>query len=794
MNRTHEGSRVVCRPSGFEWISTENPNSDKSKPGKETTFIGEPTVTGSRLHFLGREFVSKSLGELAGVAAANAPILSALFAEHKFADDVLWIQSDALEDEVSGTTIEMRQRLGSDRNGRDVIMLKRDGIQKKDAKGAGEKDGAEAQWLEIRSRPGPSGFVQCFTMDLAGRRLYRSCFFSSDFTRSICSVVRHSLSIALPPPFLDVSLSLGRKTQPFDCLSTASPGRLTAVAPPSLQVPSKDDRTGQGRDSDPLPEIIQDSAGGRLWSAEIVPSSIIFHRSTGRGKPAETFISPAQLRGLLPDAIVDEFSFWAPMTRARKGHTNSRLAELSIVGEPMEHSRSDYTLEVRLSLSAGSGAYDADVVQTDPDGSTMFLLDLSRAPSNDLLGAVVEKFRAFEPLSHVLAWTDARPNPLDKCELKLIELPRLGLKFEPALDTVDDVSCWRLYSSDFSGWFVSDFCVGDSEIVATHLVGLPHALILENLNGELRFVVPNVDLVRPRIKHAPFSTAVVLDRHSSAWLGMGRLYYMYDVHISSTFISCDVATALYLCLARLLAREYEAVVPLLRSLKTDIPFTLSEGHLIDQILAVSSPHPSAAALIHTIYKLAVQNGHPEIKPTKETKPPAPMAETQHVHCLCRDSESDPEGTKWSRSDSPLGVPIDGRDACDREQNVPRASMTGGLNGLYGYLGSVRQRVGQMGPSGIEGIGSMVWSDIDPYHWKEIRDAGPERQMAIMADCLGTRPKQEACIHAYWTLVSGLRMESGGPGGKVQRRSFHYLDSRHHLLTHDFTAFICGIAF
>ena len=75
---------------------------------------------------------------------------------------------------------------------------------------------------------------------------------------------------------------------------------------------------------------------------------------------------------------MDEFSFWAPMTRARKGHTNSRLAELSIVGEPMEHSRSDYTLE--------------------------------------------------------------------------------GLKFEPALDTVDDVSCWRLYSSDFSGWFVSDFC------------------------------------------------------------------------------------------------------------------------------------------------------------------------------------------------------------------------------------------------------------------------------------------------------------------------------------------------
>ena len=86
-------------------------------------------------------------------------------------------------------------------------------IQKKDAKGAGEQDGAEAQWLEIRSRPGLSGFVQCFTMDLAGRRLfglYRSCFFSSDFTRSICSVVRHSLSIAFPPPLLDVSLPLHR--------------------------------------------------------------------------------------------------------------------------------------------------------------------------------------------------------------------------------------------------------------------------------------------------------------------------------------------------------------------------------------------------------------------------------------------------------------------------------------------------------------------------------------------------------------------------------------------------------
>ena len=45
--------------------------------------------------------------------------------------------------------------------------------------------------------------------------------------------------------------------------------------------------------------------------------------------------------------------------------------------------------------------------------------------------------RAIEPLSHVLAWTSAEPLPGETCEITILELPRLSLRFSAQFDTFD---------------------------------------------------------------------------------------------------------------------------------------------------------------------------------------------------------------------------------------------------------------------------------------------------------------------------------------------------------------------
>ena len=156
---------------------------------------------------------------------------------------------------------------------------------------------------------------------------------------------------------------------------------------------------------------------------------------------------------------------------------------------------------------------------------------------------------------------------------------------------------WRLYSLDYSE-FLSVMCIGDRDSIATQLVGLPQALILQNLNNEIRFIVPTPPPVRPKIKTVPFTTDIVLDRHSEKWLRMKRRYMIYDLHLSETMISTDtVPQTLYLVLSRILAREYELTVPLLRSLRTDVPFSADSVRMLDLIMGIEDTHPNAISVI-----------------------------------------------------------------------------------------------------------------------------------------------------------------------------------------------------
>ena len=373
----------------------------------------------------------------------------------------------------------------------DMMLLKRLPCEPKDDK---------TWWLEFRCcRTRPA--IECFELTTVGRRLYRSHFFTSDHCGALNSLIP------------DVS-------------DRSDPPHTTPLAKP-----------------------IARCAGSGFVRVQ-PEKSIVYHRNRGHGQPSEQFVRRLLLRGLVPEVLLYNFSWWYP-----GGDT--------IVGEPVKSSiqAAWYNYEIRIKMfSSDTGQCGADVRRVHSDGETMTLLDLSRAPAGSLLFRLARTFENFEPLSHLLAWTVAEPLPGEECEVTILELPRLALRFRAQYDTFD--MKWRLYSMDYSEFFVSDVCIGDRDSVATQLLGLPQALILQNLNDEIRFVVPTPPPIRPKIKTVPFTTDIVLDRHSLQWLRMKRRYMIYDLHLSETMISTDtVAQTLYLALSRILAREY-----LLRSL------------------------------------------------------------------------------------------------------------------------------------------------------------------------------------------------------------------------------------
>ena len=83
----------------------------------------------------------------------------------------------------------------------------------------------------------------------------------------------------------------------------------------------------------------------------------------------------------------------------------------------------------------------------------------------------------------------------------------------------------RLYSLDHSDLFVSN---ERQPLVNKMIQGIPHSLLLSNLEGELQVLVPIIRPVRPRVISEPFTTSLVLDRSDDKWnSSLASRYFMY---------------------------------------------------------------------------------------------------------------------------------------------------------------------------------------------------------------------------------------------------------------------------
>jgi hypothetical protein len=183
-----------------------------------------------------------------------------------------------------------------------------------------------------------------------------------------------------------------------------------------------------------------ESAGGDLWevSRSYSRPSLRVMRDT------DVHIPRRLLEGLLPRVLLRDkpvsFDFW---------HTAS-----GIRGEPRDVRSPwfNYTLHIDLpNRKSDEGA----VRRTGSGGEVWFLINIEAAAAQDLWG-LCDVLKALEPLAYVLIWaarlngSGGHPASGEQLELRLIEMPRLGLRFEP--EHAKDGSC-RLYSRAHAGFF-----------------------------------------------------------------------------------------------------------------------------------------------------------------------------------------------------------------------------------------------------------------------------------------------------------------------------------------------------
>eukprot|EP00466_Bigelowiella_natans_P015194 jgi/Bigna1/85176/estExt_fgenesh1_pg.C_20373 len=260
----------------------------------------------------------------------------------------------------------------------------------------------------------------------------------------------------------------------------------------------------------------------------------------------------------------------------------------------------------------------------------MLLLNLVRSQPSSLGHRLKKVLTRIENLSYVLVWTRSSPKQTEEeCEISLVELPRLGARFETREQDGKSV----LASLDYDGLYLTE---SPDSILSKHANAIPHAVVLNNSRQEYFLMVPNYGITRPKIKQCPFSTHVVLSRGKEWSQQVKTRYYVYPIHLSGTFVlSRSLSASFYLLLLRLMARDYAAASKLLSTCSTDTAFTEEEKWIVSLIKNTEEDsHPDAHACrlrLACICKGCGESPPVKVKADKEGY----LKKFPHVSVVCR---------------------------------------------------------------------------------------------------------------------------------------------------------------
>lgn len=316
-------------------------------------------------------------------------------------------------------------------------------------------------------------------------------------------------------------------------------------------------------------------------------SCISLSQLTGQG---ELFLPKEFLLGVLPECLLEVYHFYQDMADS----STLRGYPLNQNDEEESFANIDHWLFVRLvprnaakhTGAKGTHAFVRKILKSSTGKSSggPKLVDLVFAEQDSPGFVVGQAFSRLENLSHCLAWSESMHDSMESA-IDTVELPRLQLTFEN--------KDGQLVSKDFKGMrVVTQTPTGVSRLMR----GLPHSLPLQDRNDNYHILVPFVLTHRPDIGPDPFSCELVLERGNELWSTHSIKVFLYEVHLSQTFLYTPTPTAaLYLLLLKFQHRLYDEVVQLVPSIATESRYQDEPLHVFSHLETVDDHHPDACA-------------------------------------------------------------------------------------------------------------------------------------------------------------------------------------------------------
>eukprot|EP00960_Hanusia_phi_P029240 747854-Hanusia_phi.AAC.2 len=384
--------------------------------------------------------------------------------------------------------------------------------------------------------------------------------------------------------------------------------------------------------------------------------SLVITRNLGTcPADVQTFVPAVLLKGLLPDAIIDEYTFWQNEDDSLTGYYKPEISQKMQTSFVLKiklvrnSSRSDnaaaHVERYPLKHFVRSSQYPLIVAEqqwneekgldySSCEGFT--LLNLCNSPEGSVMYRLAQMLSKMDNLSHCLVWTKATIPPgseSSSCTIDLIELPRLQLSF---FSKVCSDGVTRLFSNSHAGLFISHH----RDVHLNQIVrGLPHALVLESMEGEISIITPASLPFRRNYQNGKLISTDLIFNHRDDNLRLSCMsvrQYIYPVHISSMFLFTQTfASALNLLLLRFLNLQHTEVFKLADCCVSDTKLSPEEELLLSQLRFLEDdvfPDAHACRL-----KISLVTANSDITPPWDINAEMLhyLSKIEHVSAACR---------------------------------------------------------------------------------------------------------------------------------------------------------------
>ena len=359
-------------------------------------------------------------------------------------------------------------------------------------------------------------------------------------------------------------------------------------------------------------------------------------------------VPPRFVSGLLPACLAERYVFWRSGPRMLRGYAKDPADATHIrvhllpdgegkgLGSDTEAKvyRDHCPAVLPPELFGDDEAARRRTLAAMP--ASLLLLNLAGAGRHSTVGRIARTLVRLDNLSHCLCWSRGDPEDArDECEVALIELTRLELRFEARAADGDGFGL-RLHSLDHANKYIAEG-VDPASPVGRMCASLPHGVVLSDPLGHHCLLVPNFALFRVDIHDCPLNGEVGLMRDYGEWRSSVRTtHYIYEAHLSGAYLnSPGLSASVYLVALRLMQREYLEACKALSGCFSDSPFSGEERWALRQAgKTVEDKHPDAVAIRCKLALITIASGT-ELPWELEKDVREYYPRQAHTHAFCR---------------------------------------------------------------------------------------------------------------------------------------------------------------